>query len=996
MHGANPGEYPIVATEGRRHLTLLFADLSGSTALAAALEAEQFAALMQRLSEVFKEVIPRYLGLVARIQGDGVLAVFGLDHAREDDGCRAVEAALELHASVSRLADELGFPLPRPLMLHSGIHAGMVLLQVGDIERGRVETLGNVPNIASRLSDEAAPGDILVSEDTLGPYAARFELSGSRRLDFGFLPAPLTVLSVKGRAVGARDLARPAGRARFIGREIHLARLARALEVARNGRMQRLMVCGAPGLGKTRLIRTFLERSAGHGCEVLSGACDNLDIPVPMAPFAQIVRQRLGAGSGTIAEGNRDRIAAELRAIAPHLELLADDLSRLCAIGVLPVPNPDGGKSPTAGLSAAIIRFLRELARHATVVLFIDDWHWADDASHHILAELIDADLPSLLLLLTSRDDGEARDGLALRLDRIALQPMSEAESASTVARLMPGADPFIVERICRFAGGNPLFIEELCHRAARDPGFLFTGESPHTGSAWIENLIVSRLDRLSEREVTVLRAAAIIGMTVPEWLLHRICEESTEPEVLRALQRADFLFPADIGGTLQFKHRITRDVVYQAIGLYQRRELHARVAGVLHGMATSADALADASEALASHYGACGDHRQAAEFALMAGQRAMAVSALDRAQSQFRVALNAMDRAGVASVDPRRWVAALQGLGLACVFDPWRMDLPWFDRALKRAREGGNMGLELHASYWLSYLHYALGDQRESLTWCERSLKLAEAVADERLRVQLQATRGQALAAAGRAAEALPLLDAAAQAKRANRTGMRTSVGLAYTLAVKATVLGDLARFDDAAHGFDEARDMVGGAQHEVGASVEGLRAVVLLWQGRWEEAVEAAQRCQRIGEHVRSLFTTTMGRAAGAYGTWMASRDESAVSALIDCSDWLVPRGNRLFRSFIDGWLADALATQGRRQQARHHAARALGRARHLDLFGAPMACRAMAGLDARLGDGAGARRWLAHAEAFAARRGSVHEAARNRVVEAEIGAPPLGTGL
>ncbi len=982
------GDYPALSAQERRHLTLLFADLTASTTLAAALEAEQFAMLMQRLAEVYRQIIPRHQGMVTRIQGDGVLAVFGLGFAREDDGCRAVEAALELHAAVAQLGAELGFPLAQPLQMHSGVHAGLLVLRVGDIERGRVEPLGNVPNIASRLSSEARPGEVLVSEETLGPYAARFDIVKRRRLDLGFLANRLAVLSVRGRANPGFLPTRPPGRAQFIGREPQLARLAGALAAVRAGQVQRLVVRGAPGVGKTRLVRTFLERSAGQGCDVLHGACDAHDVPVPLGAFAQLIRVRLGIDSRAGAELAREQIAAGLRAIAPELERLTDDLLRLLSISAAPILNPDGGESPTSGLSVALALLLRELARRGPVVLFIDDWQWADDASHHLLAELIGQDLPPMLILLTSRDNTASRETLALRLETVALQPMTDAESAATVSRLMPGADPFVVERICRFAGGNPLFIEELCHRAAEDAGFLFSGDSPHTGSAWIENLIVSRFERLGERELAVLRAAAIVGMTVPLWLLDRISATGVDDDVLGELQRADFLFPADSPGSLQFKHRITRDVVYQAIGLYPRREMHSRIAGVLRAVTTENGTLADASEALAFHYGAAGEFGQAAGFALMAGQRAMAVSALDRAQAQFREALAAMDRAGAEGADQGRWVAALQGLGLACVFDPWRMDLPWFDRALERATQAGNIALELQACYWLSYLHYALGDQRESLTWCERSLALAAGGADDRLRVQLQATFGQALAAAGRNADALPMLETAAQTKRANRSGARPSVGLAYTLAVKGTVLGDLARFDDAERVFDEARSLTGTGQHEVAASVEGLCAVVLLWQHRWDDAVAAAERCQRIGQQVRSLFTMTMGRAAGAYGAWMADRDESALRALIDCSDWLVPRGNRLFRSFIDGWLADALAAQGQRDLARTYAARALRRARHLDLYGAPMACRAMAGLEARSGHPAEARRWLARADRFALQRGSLHEQARNRQLEAGLG--------
>ena len=989
MATASAGEGESRSTQERRHLTLLFADLSASTNLAGSLEAEHYASLMQRLVELYRRVIPRHRGVITRIQGDGVLAVFGLNSAREDDGCRAVDAALELHGAVGGLAVELGFALRRPLSLHSGIHAGLLLLQGGDIEKGRVELLGNVPNVASRLGDAAGAGEILVTEETLGPYAERYEMAGTRRIELDFISAPLTVLSVKGHADAAGKTIpprRPLGRASFVGREAQRSRLAAALAGVRAGRQQRLFVSGAPGVGKTRLMQTFLDGAAAAGCDVLCAACEGEAVPAPLSPFAQLVGVRLNVDMRASAEVVRQQIVTGLSAVGEGQEVLSADLHRLLSIHAAVAQGDAGGESHLVRLKTALAAFLRRLSNHATVVLFIDDWQWADDASHHLLAELLNTELPAMLVVLASRADGPSEDGFAADFEWVVVPPMSETESASAIARLLPVADPFVGERISRFAGGNPLFIEELCHRAARDPAFLSGGESPHAGSAWIESLIASRLERLGEEEMAVLRSAAIIGSTVPVWLLERIVGRDALEATLRKLQRADFLFPSEVPGQLQFKHRITRDVVFQSVGLYPRRELHARIAGVLRAVANDAGTLPDASEALAYHYGAAGDLRQAAEFAMTAGYRALAVPAIDRAQAQFRMALSAIDQFSSGDADAARWSAAIQGLGLACVFDPSSSDLPWFERALAHARAAGDANVLIRSCYWLAYIHYSLGNQRDALALGEQALSGGSGI-DNRLRVQMLATYGQALAAAGRYGDALPLLEAAATTKREHRSGAHPSVGLAYTLAVKGTLLGDCARFDEAHRCFDEARDLIGTATHQVGASIEGLRAAVLLWQGRWDEATAAATRCVRIGQQVRSLFTVTMGRAAGAFGEWTASGSSAALQTLAASAEWLVPRGNRLFRSLNDGWLAEAMATLGRRDEARSYAARALVRARQLDLLGAPMACRAMAGLEARDGHAAGARRWIARADSLARQRGGVHELACNRWREAEV---------
>lgn len=148
----------------RRLLTLLFVDLSGSTAMAEWMEAEHYAAMLAELRGLYERVVPHHGGVIARIQGDGMLAVFGHPEVREDDGRRATEAALELHAAVRELLP----PGPRPadfpgLALHSGIHAGIVLVNEGDQMRGRFELLGNAPNIAARLSEAAKRDEIIAS-----------------------------------------------------------------------------------------------------------------------------------------------------------------------------------------------------------------------------------------------------------------------------------------------------------------------------------------------------------------------------------------------------------------------------------------------------------------------------------------------------------------------------------------------------------------------------------------------------------------------------------------------------------------------------------------------------------------------------------------------------------------------------------------------------------------------------------------------------------------
>ena len=334
-----------------------------------------------------------------------------------------------------------------------------------------------------------------------------------------------------------------------------------------------------------------------------------------------------------------------------------------------------------------------------------------------------------------------------------------------------------------------------------------------------------------------------------------------------------------------------------------------------------------------------------------------------------------------------RRWTAIAQRLGLACVFDASRDELAYFERALVIARASADEAAMARAGYWLGYVSYALGDAASAVRHGEAAWQMANRIQDEPLKVQIRAALGQARSAACEYAAATVLLDEAIGIKRRHLSGAKPAVGLAFTLATKATVLGDRGEFGAAHACFDEALAVVGLPIHEVGASIRGLRSVVYTWQGRWNEAHDCASEAYRIAERVRSLFSFSMTHAACAYAQWARGGDPACLQALADATSWLEPRRSGLFRSLNFGWLAHALATSGRHEEARHAAARALVRARQHDYLGVAMAYRALATSAAHARDLPRARACLARADQVAGRRGAPHESASNRWCEAGI---------
>lgn len=961
----------------RQVLTVVFSDLSDSTRLGAQLEAETYSEMLRDVRSACQRIIAAHDGTLVRLQGDGLLAIFGHPAARPDDARRATEAALDLHAAVRELQVRTRNGEAVALDLHTGIHAGLVLIDEGDALRGRFELLGNVPNLAARLSTEARRGEIVVSAETLGPESAFFETGARELLRLRGSDAPIAAYRVRGRAGIATRFEASArrGLAPLVGRERELDHLGALLAEVRTGALRRAAIVAPPGVGKTRLADELLRRAESLGCRVLRGYCEAASSAEPLQPFLQILRELFGLNEGLDPAEARRRVEHGVADLDPDARVDTAALLRLLALDT-GAPNA----APEATPAAALGPLFSCLAATAPLVLFVDDWQWADQAARQAL-ETICTQAAQPILALVARHppvDLALGPGPAATIE---LAPFDDAEAARAIARLLPDADPFVAAEIRRYAGGNALFLEELCHSAAHDGARRGTAIAPGA-AAWLHALIESRVARLPREQRDLLRAAAVIGNVVPNALFEAISGVAVGDERVRALAHLDLLYAGT--GQLHFKHGITRDVVYAGIGLHERMAIHLRVAIAVRGRESPG---AQDAELLATHYGAGGSRAEAAHYAELAGDKAMRRSALDRAQLHYRAALEALDPLGPDAGAYARWMEILRRLGLACVFDPSPAHLDVLRRAVGIATARRDLAAVAQAEYWLGYVLYALGEPGPAIQHFEEALLALGADTRDALAVQVRATLGQARAAAGHYAQALLLLDAAIAVKQQHRSGTRPAVGLSYTLACKAALLADQGRFDDAHGVFAQALAALRGIEHEVVASVLGWQCLAYLWQGRWDAAGAAASEAQRVAVRVKSQYMYAMNQAMGARAAWCREPDPAALQALRDATRWLEAGERRLNVSLNHAWLAEAALTAGERAAMRQHAAAALLRARRLDRLGAAAVHRLLARASAPERDRS--EHHLAHATLAAQARGSAHEHALNALCGAQLAA-------
>jgi tetratricopeptide (TPR) repeat protein/class 3 adenylate cyclase len=853
----------------------------------------------------------------------------------------------------------------------------------GDIESGRYDLIGDVVNTAAHLSRHAAPGQILASIDALGPHANFFELGGYLETSgtASGMPQARVVLR-RSTATRRFEATSRRGLTPFIGRGEIFRFLTGFLGETQPATQRCALVVGGPGLGKTRLLEEVLRHCGTERFTLLQGNCESYVGAEVLQPFLQMLRAYLGVrADASVAEADETARAA-LQPWAAQLGPRADTIVGLASSGA----DARGGRMTVDGVVGDLLGFFAALSAQGALVLVIDDWQWSDDASRQLLEALLQLPHgPRVILASRPRDDGtEWISGAPHML----LEPFQGPETDLAVRRWVPQADPFLVARVHAYAGGVPLFIEELCHSIAANDPASFEMRSKQGG--WIATLVASRLARLPPDEAKVVRAAAVIGNTVPNGLLLAACGYEPDPATLRALADTDFLYADPAGDVLRFKHGITRDAVYETIGLYERRALHNRIEATLLARSGQADR-EDTLEALAYHSRGAGHWERAAHYAERAGDKAMAAFALDRARVQYQVAMQSLDRVPDRSREQSlRWCLLANKLGMANIFDPLSLtdDITVFEQAVAIASSLGDVRATASSSEWLGYMCYGFGRFREGVTHTRKALELARQIGDHRLIAQIEASLGQILAASCQYDEATSLIDAAISAKqqRSRRHGA-IAIGSAYALSCKGSMLADRGDFDGAHDCFNEAMSLVEGSTHPVVSSVRNWISVALIWQGRWQEAERLAVEGARVAENMRSLLLLAACRAASGFARWSAAGDIDGLQQLRNAAQWMERRSFRFYTSVQYSWLVEAAAAEGDVETARRYAGYVLGRAREGERLGEAAACRALARLAAVREDFGLSRRWLQRAETAAGWRGSQRDAALNLATRGEL---------
>ncbi|MBI3758335.1 MAG: AAA family ATPase [Deltaproteobacteria bacterium] len=612
----------------RRHLTVLFCDLVGSTAIAAQLDPEEWRETVAGYHRAAAAAVTRFEGRVAKYLGDGVMAYFGWPHAHDNDAERAARAGLAILDAISQLNQQ---PRHAKLSARIGIDSGAVV--IGQGAGAEADVFGDTPNIAARVEAAADPDTVAITNATHRLLAGLFVVEDRGAHDFKGIERPIQLYrvlrpsGVRGRFEAASEAG---GLTPFGGREDELRALTSRWERALEGDGQVALIIGEAGIGKSRLQQRFREEIANTPHTWIGGGAEMLrqflgDTPVE-DQLAQLESRLKRAGL---------KPADAIPLIAPLLNL------------ALPAQYPPSTLVPDQQrrrLLGTLVDWVMGAAHVQPLVIATEDLHWVDPSTLELIQLLVEQGTTArLMLLYTARPEFHPPWPMRAHHTQITLNRLSASNVRTMVTQVAASkaltADTIatVIER----TGGVPLFVEELT-RAVLERG----GEStPREIPATLHDSLMARLDRLGPAK-EVLQIGAVIGSEFTYELLNAIhpVTETDLQDALRILTDAELLHVRGIApdATYQFKHALIRDAAYEALLKSRRKELHRTLALTIDEQFLPLKE--NHPEVLARHWTEAGENGAAISAWTNAGRIAEARSAFKEAQESYQRALTQLD----------------------------------------------------------------------------------------------------------------------------------------------------------------------------------------------------------------------------------------------------------------------------------------------------------------------------------------------------------------
>ena len=733
----------------RKQVTVLFCDMEGFTAFSERLGPEEAYSIMDQVYEILIHKVHDFEGTVNEMTGDGIVALFGAPIALEDAPQRAIRSAMAIHREMARFSDRLkqerkGIP---PLKMRVGIHTGPVVVgTLGNDLRVEFKAVGDTVNLASRMQELAEPGTTYLTEETfrLTEGLFRFEALGKKEVK-GRKERVNVYRAIAPSTRRTRfDVSAERGLTPFVGRERELELLLDGLERSKSGRGQAFSIVSEAGVGKSRLLYEFRKAVANEDVTFLEGRCLSYSRGVAYHPVIDILKANFDIGEGDgdleikekVQKGLKIMGADEASTLPYLLELLAVKDSGIDTIPMSPELRRDR-------IIEALKRIILKGSEIRPLILAYEDLHWIDKSSEDQLKHLLES-IPGarILLIFTYRPEFVHTWGAKSYHSQIMLNRLSNRESLMMISHLLgtEELDKELEEFILEKTEGVPFFIEELI-KSLKDLKIIEREDNRYritkdikevTIPATVQDVIMARVDSLPEGTKSLLQTMSAVGREFNYDLIKRVTgltkQEQELLSQLSVLKDSELLYERGIypQSTYIFKHALTQEVAYNSLLLKRRKKIHEEIGKSIEALYP--DRLEEHYELLAYHYVRSANTDQAVDYLDLANQKAAKLNAMEEAMAYFYEAMEMLSALPETEENQQRRISLL--LKQAEVFrvlfkTPEYYDLLTRYEPMARGLENPELLGTFYAR--LGYCEYTFGQFDQAIKTSTKAAELCE-----------------------------------------------------------------------------------------------------------------------------------------------------------------------------------------------------------------------------------------------------------------------------
>jgi len=735
----------------RKQVTVMFCDMEGFTSLTEKLGSEEMYSVMDQVYEILIHKVHDYEGTVNELTGDGIMALFGAPIALEDAPQRAIRSALAIHREINKFSDQLKSEKKMPpIKMRIGIHTGPVIVgTLGNDLRVEFKAVGDTVNLASRMEGLAEPGTTYVTEDTfkLTEGFFRFEALGEKKIKGKEEPVKVYQVIAPSTRRTKFDVSAERGLTPFIGRERELELLLDGFQRAKLSKGQAFSIISEAGCGKSRLLYEFRKAVANEDINFLEGKCLSYSRGVAYHPVIDILKSnfdiREGEGDQEIREKVKKGlglIGADEASTLPYLlELLSVKHSGIDKISMSPEAKKDR-------MIEAIKRIVLKGSEVRPLIIAFEDLHWIDKSSEDVVRSHLES-IPGskVLLIFTYRPEFVHTWGSKSYHNQLTLHRLSNRESLEMVTHILgtKEIEKALEELILEKTEGVPFFIEEFIKSlkdlkiVEREANTYRLSKDVHrlTIPSTIQDVIMARVDSLSERAKEVLQMGSVIEREFSYPLINRVTGflEKELLSYLSILKDSELLYERGIypQSNYIFKHALTREVVYDSILAKRKKKLHEEIGNAIEELYK--DNLSEHYEVLAEHYFLSENYLKSAEYSRLAGKKAEKTASFNDAIIHSKKRVASLERLPQTDDIQKQIIDARTILGLYIAQMNYHVEAkeaidPIIDLAIKRdyKRRLCQIYTILGAYYWFVEDNYP-----ETFKALEQALKISEEVKD-------------------------------------------------------------------------------------------------------------------------------------------------------------------------------------------------------------------------------------------------------------------------